>query len=291
MAKILVTGSDGQLGSELKAIGKESENEFIFTDLHSLDISNEQMVQKFIHDYKPNYLINCAAYTAVDKAEEDIDLARKINGTAPGYIAEACLENNTKLIHISTDYVFDGAASNPYGEEKFTIPSGMYGKTKLEGEEFIVETDGEYIILRTSWLYSTYGNNFVKTMLKLGAQRSELGVVYDQVGTPTYARDLALAIIQIINQVENGKSKFETGIFHYSNEGVASWYDFAHAIFELKNIECKLRALRTEDYPKPAQRPPYSLLAKEKIKHVYGIQIPYWRDSLQVALQAMQNKL
>lgn len=290
MAKILVTGSDGQLGSELKAIGKESENEFIFTDLHSLDISNEQMVQKTIRDYKPNYLINCAAYTAVDNAEKDIDLARKINGTAPGYIAEACLANNTKLIHISTDYVFDGAASNPYGEEKFTIPSGMYGKTKLEGEEFIVETDGEYIILRTSWLYSAYGNNFVKTMLKLGVQKDELGVVYDQVGTPTYARDLAQTIVQIIDQVENGKSKFETGIFHYSNEGVASWYDFAHAIFEMKNIKCKLRALRTEDYPKPAQRPPYSLLAKEKIKHVYGIQIPYWRDSLQVALQAMENE-
>ncbi len=288
MATILITGANGQLGNEFRVESKESPHQFIFTDAEELDVTNEAIIKKTVKENKPDYLINCAAYTAVDKAETDIDLARKINSYAPGYLAEACRQNDAKLIHISTDYVFDGSASQPYIERKFTIPTGMYGKTKLEGEEAVHEAGGQYMIVRTSWLYSSFGNNFVKTMIRLGKERDELGVIYDQIGSPTYARDLATTILEIIDKVEVAEKDFTRGVYHYSNEGVASWYDFSKAIFEFQNIDCHVKPIKTEDYPTPAQRPHYSLLAKEKIKKIYGVEIPYWRDSLKKCLALLK---
>jgi len=281
--KILVTGSYGQLGSELKQILQQyADNQVFYTDVDTLDICNESAVEKFFAENQPDFVINCAAYTAVDKAENDVDLCYKINRDAVEILAKAAAKFNAKIVHISTDYVFDGTAFLPYKENITTCPKSIYGKSKVAGEEVLMKHSGENsIIIRTSWLYSVFGNNFVKTMLRLGKEREQLSVVFDQVGTPTNAANLADAIIQIIRS-----NNFVSGIYHFSNEGVCSWYDFAKTIFEIKNIACKVLPIESSQYPVPAPRPHFSVLNKEKIKETFGIQILHWRESLLNALKS-----
>jgi len=281
MIKILVTGSNGQLGSEINKISESfADFEFLFTDVAELDITNSEKVLECISGFKPDYLVNCAAYTNVDKAETDLEFANLLNATAVGILAEQSEKAACKIIHISTDYVFDGNGPRPYREDHSVAPRSAYGKTKLDGEILCQKFNPESLIIRTSWLYSAFGNNFVKTMLRLGNERSELGVISDQIGTPTNAADLALAILTIISSVEKGEKKFVPGIYHYSNEGVASWYDFTKAIFDIAGINCFVKPIATEDYPSPVQRPAYSVMNKSKIKLIFGLQIPHWRDSL-----------
>jgi len=281
MIKILVTGSKGQLGSELRKIsGFFPQFEFAFTDVEELDITNPWKVADFISTFKPSYLINCAAYTAVDKAETDPSTAALLNANAVGILAEQSAEYACKIIHISTDYVFNGRGPRPYKEEDHVAPQSVYGKTKLEGEILVQKLNPDYMIIRTSWLYSAFGNNFVKTMLRLGTEKPEIGVIVDQIGTPTNAADLASVLLKIIDISSKDEKAFISGIYHYSNEGVASWYDFAKAIFEIAGIKCKVNPIATEDYPSPVPRPPYSVLNKSKIKINFDIQIPHWRDSL-----------
>jgi len=281
MIKILVTGSKGQLGSELRKIsGFFPQFEFAFTDVEELDITNPWKVADFIITFKPAYLINCAAYTAVDKAETDPSTAALLNANAVGILAEQSAEYACKIIHISTDYVFNGRGPRPYKEEDHVAPQSVYGKTKLEGEILVQKLNPDYMIIRTSWLYSAFGNNFVKTMLRLGTEKPEIGVIVDQIGTPTNAADLASVLLKIIDISSKDEKAFISGIYHYSNEGVASWYDFAKAIFEIAGIKCKVNPIATEDYPSPVPRPPYSVLNKSKIKINFDIQIPHWRDSL-----------
>lgn len=281
MVKILVTGANGQLGSEINRISEQfSEMKFSFTDVAELDITNPEKVAEFLVRFKPEFLVNCAAYTAVDKAETDISTATLLNATAVGILAEQSAKVGCKMIHISTDYVFDGRGPRPYREDDRVDPQSAYGRTKLEGEILCQKFNPESLIIRTSWLYSAFGNNFVKTMIRLGNERSELGVIADQIGTPTNAADLARVILTIISAVTNGENPFVPGIYHYSNEGVASWYDFTKAIFEITGISCFVKPIATEDYPSPVQRPPYSVMNKSKIKLIFGLQIPHWRDSL-----------
>ncbi len=286
---VLVTGSNGQLGSELKELIQHStfniqHFNFHFTDKNILDITNKDSIESFCHTNTIEVIINCAAYTAVDKAEEDTFNADKVNHVAVRYLAEIAKEKNIKLIHISTDYVFDGTNYKPYNEIDSVNPQGIYGKTKLDGENAMFHVNlKNSMIIRTSWVYSSFGTNFVKTMLKLGREREELGVIFDQVGTPTYARDLAKTILDILPKLNNS----QTEVFHYSNEGVCSWYDFAKAIFEITNIDCVVNPIETIEYPTPANRPHYSLLNKAKIKNEYNITIPYWRDSLKQCLTNM----
>ncbi|MBK2267737.1 dTDP-4-dehydrorhamnose reductase [Francisella philomiragia] len=289
--KILVTGSNGQLGSELKELVSNSKLEiqnytFIFADSKSLDITGHEAVKQFVIDNDIRFIINCAAYTAVDKAETDIERADKINHLAVANIAKIAKEYDIKLVHISTDYVFDGHSYRPYLEDDQTNPQGVYGSTKLAGEQAILDINPKNsIIIRTSWVYSYYGNNFVKTMLRLGRERDSLGVIYDQVGTPTYAKDLAKAILDILPKIQNSKFK----IYNYSNEGVASWYDFAKEIMAIANIDCQVNSIETKDYPTPAKRPHYSLLNKKKIKQDFGLSIPYWKNSLQDCIYRILN--
>ena len=284
MNNILVTGSNGQLGSEIKELSSEYDYNFFFTCRDDLDIANEQDIKNFVESKKINTIINCAAYTAVDKAEEDKEGADKINHLAVKYLAQISKEKNIQLIHVSTDYVFDGTNHKPYIESDVTNPNGVYGKTKLDGEKAMLEINpGNSIIIRTSWVYSSYGANFVKTMLRLGKERETLGVIFDQVGTPTYAKDLAKSILEILPKIKNEKVE----IYHYSNEGVCSWYDFAKTIFELSKIGCQVNPIETKEYPTPAKRPHYSLLNKAKIKEDFGITIPYWKSSLQQCLQKL----
>lgn len=279
---VLITGSNGQLGSELKELVSNSKLEiqnhtFIFADSKLLDITDHQAVKKFIVDNDIKVIINCAAYTAVDKAETDIEIADKINHLAVANMAIVAKEHGIKLVHISTDYVFDGQNYKPYIESDATNPQGVYGATKLAGEQAILDINPkDSIIIRTSWVYSYYGNNFVKTMLRLGRERDSLGVIYDQVGTPTYAKDLAKAILDILPKIQNSKFK----IYNYSNEGVASWYDFAKEIMSIAKLDCQINPIETVDYPTPAKRPHYSVLNKSKIKSDFNIKIPYWKDSL-----------
>ncbi|MBK2297098.1 dTDP-4-dehydrorhamnose reductase [Francisella philomiragia] len=279
---VLITGSNGQLGSELKELVSNSKLEiqnhtFIFADSKLLDITDHQAVKKFIVDNDIKVIINCAAYTAVDKAETDIEIADKINHLAVANMAIVAKEHGVKLVHISTDYVFDGQNYKPYIESDATNPQGVYGATKLAGEQAILDINPKgSIIIRTSWVYSYYGNNFVKTMLRLGRERDSLGVIYDQVGTPTYAKDLAKAILDIVPRIQNSKLE----IYNYSNEGVTSWYDFAKEIMSIANISCKVNPIETKDYPTPAKRPHYSVLNKSKIKSDFNMKIPYWKDSL-----------
>ncbi len=281
MAKILITGSNGQLGSELKKIASQNTDfEYLFTDVEDLDIANKEQVLAYMHKHKPAFIVNCAAYTAVDKAESDEAVAHIINAKAPAFLAEGARTINAKFIHISTDYVFDGKSYAPYTEETKTNPTSVYGKTKLEGEQFALNAYTETIIIRTSWLYSTFGNNFVKTMIKLGNERDSLGVIFDQVGTPTNAKDLAEAIFAIISQTDKNKSSFIPGIYHYSNEGVCSWYDFAIQIHEYAGITCNVKPLLSKEYPTAAPRPHYSVLDKSKIKKTFQITVPYWKNSL-----------
>jgi len=292
MFNILVTGSNGQLGSEIQELSSSYEGNYFFTCKDDLDITNKEAVRSFIEKNSIDVIINCAAYTAVDKAEEDEVNADKINRKAVKKLALISKEKNIKLIHISTDYVFDGKNYRPYNEAYQTNPQSVYGKTKLEGElEMIKINPKDSIIIRTSWVYSSYGNNFVKTMLKLGREKKELGIIFDQIGTPTYARDLAIDILEIIQystfNIQN--SSTHTEIYNYSNEGVVSWYDFAKEIIKMAKINCKINPIETYQYPTPAKRPHYSLLNKSKIKSTFGIEIPYWKDSLRDCITKIMN--
>ena len=285
---ILVTGSNGQLGSEIKELSLNYPYNFFFTDVNELDITNENNIKKFVNEKDIDLIINCAAYTAVDKAEEENDLADLVNHKAVEYLANTAKEKNIPLIHISTDYVFDGKNYRPYVEDDTVNPQGVYGFTKLKGEGAFKASGAKGIIIRTSWVYSSFGANFVKTMLRL-KDRGELGGVFDQVGTPTYAKDLAHTILEIINKnLEKIKNK-KAEIYHYSNEGVISWYDFAKAIFEIESIDIKVNPIESKDYPTPAKRHHYSVLNKSKIKKEFNITIPYWRESLRECLQRIHN--
>jgi len=289
MTKILITGGNGQLGSEIKALANAYPDfEFIFTDVEDLDITNQAALDLFLTKSDPAFIVNCAAYTAVDKAESDLELATKINSLAPKLLAEASKKYGISLIHISTDYVFDGTAHIPYKETVAPSPDSAYGRTKLEGELNIQSSCEDYIIIRTAWLYSAYGKNFVKTMLKLGSEREELGVIFDQVGTPTYAADLAQAILDIILAKASGRVANDSGIYHYTNEGVCSWYDFSNEIFRIEGIKCRVKPIETVDYPTPARRPHYSVLNKKKIKTTYDLTIPHWKDSLEICLNVLK---
>ncbi len=284
---IAVTGANGQLGTVLQELSKNmGDFNFIFTDVAELDITKATQLKHFFNLHNPKYFINCAAYTAVDKAETEKDIARLINTKAVELIAEECKLHKTKLIHVSTDYVFDGIASEPYVETTYTNPTGIYGQTKADGEEAVTNSGCDGYILRTSWLYSAHGHNFLKTMLRLGAERDTLNVVYDQVGTPTLADDLGVAILTLIKALHN-KEKIAPGIYHFSNEGVASWYDFAHAIMHIAGLKCTVRPILTAQYPTPAARPAYSLLNKGKIKQALNLEIPHWRDSLERVMEQM----
>lgn len=275
--KVLITGASGQLGQCIKDLqASYSDFEFCFTDVQDLDISNEQNVLDFFQTNQISWCVNCAAFTAVDKAESDEKMAYDINAIGAKNLALACQVHKVKLIHISTDFVFDGSQSVPYSEEAQTNPLGVYGDSKLQGELEIQDVLKEHFIIRTSWLYSEYGQNFLKTMLKLGEDREKLNVVGDQVGTPTYAGDLAVVLLEII---KNHSEQY--GVYHFSNEGVASWYDFAKAIFDIQgNDKIKVENIPSEAYPTPAKRPSFSVLDKAKIKKQMNIEIPYWRDSL-----------
>lgn len=301
--RILITGSNGQLGSEIKDVSLNYNYNFFFTTRDDLDISNEENIENFIKENNINVILNCAAYTAVDNAETDEKNADLINRKAVKKLAKLSKKYDIKLIHISTDYVFDGKAFKPYCEEFQTKPNSVYGKTKLYGEnEMININPHNSIIIRTSWVYSNFGNNFVKTMLKLGKDRDELAVIFDQVGTPTYAKDLAIAILDILPQIKNDK----VSIYNYSNEGVLSWYDFAKEIMKMSKIDCKINPIETYEYlalnadapvpkgkvgrPTPAARPHYSLLNKSKIKKDFNIAIPYWKDSLNICLKILGER-
>lgn len=277
MANILVTGANGQLGSELRKTGFSALDEVFYTDVAELDITDYAAVEKFVKDKEIDTIINCAAYTAVDKAEEEPQLAAKINTEAVTNLARAAAKEGCLLIHISTDYVFDGTGTKPYSEKDKPCPVSVYGKTKLAGEEAILKSRCFHIIIRTAWLYSSFGNNFVKTILRLASERTEINVVSDQVGSPTYAGDLAAAIVAIMDNEERIEHE---GIYHYSNEGVCSWYDFAAEIVRLSGKECRVKPVTTAEYPTKTQRPAYSVLDKSKIKKTFGIEIPAWKDAL-----------
>ena len=283
MKNILITGANGQLGNEMRVLSEENkEYTYFFTDVAELDICNEQAVMDFVKANDIHVIVNCAAYTAVDKAEENIEFCTKLNADAVGYLAKAAEANQAEFIQISTDYVFDGTAHTPYRETEPTSPNSVYGSTKLAGEQNALTLCSRSMVIRTAWLYSTFGNNFVKTMIRLGKERDTLGVIFDQIGTPTYARDLACAIYAAIRQ------GVTPGVYHFSNEGVCSWYDFTKAIHRLAGIkDCKVNPLHTEEYPTPAKRPHYSVLDKTKIKATYGIEIPYWMDSLQACVSEL----
>jgi dTDP-4-dehydrorhamnose reductase len=286
---ILVTGANGQLGSELKVIATYEAFNFIFTDVEELNLVKAEDVNSFFNTNKIDYCINCAAYTAVDKAEKDISAARAINVEAVQNLAEACTINHTTLFHISTDFVFRGNAHLPVNEEQKPDPVSVYGFTKLEGDNIAMRTNPKTVVIRTSWLYSSFGNNFVKTMIRLGKERKDLGVIVDQIGTPTYASDLAKAIVEIIRKSDELDLEENYGLYHYSNEGVASWYDFAKAIFDIKSMDVPLKALSTEEYPTPAKRPNYGLMDKSKIKNTFKLEIPYWRDSLKICVELLEE--
>jgi len=288
--KILITGAYGQLGSEIKALTEKYKTwQFLFTDADVLDITDENAINIYFRQNQPDFVINCAAYTAVDKAESDAETAEKVNAIAPKLLAKYSEITGSKLIHISTDYVFNGESFVPYTEEDKVNPAGVYGKTKLQGEINCFEENPDSLVIRTSWLYSTFGNNFVKTMLRLAGERDKLNVVFDQVGTPTNAADLAGAILSIIQISEKDNGKFVPGIYHYSNEGVASWYDFAKAIFETTGVKCEVSPVLSDQFPTPAKRPNYSVLNKSKIKNTFGLTIPYWKESLTICLEKINK--
>jgi len=284
---VLVTGSQGQLAQELQRLSDLDDN-FVFTFVNrkELDLSDLNAIETYFDSYQYDMIINCAAYTAVDAAESDESMADLVNHKAVESLAQIAKVKGISLIHVSTDYVFDGTNFRPYLEDDKVAPQSVYGKTKLAGENAIIKINPQNsIIIRTSWVYSSFGNNFVKTMLRLGNERDELGVIFDQVGTPTYAYDLAKAIIQTFDKLSNK----EVEIYNYSNEGVCSWYDFAKAIFELSDTVCKVNPIETKAYPTPAKRPHYSLLNKAKFKSTFGLEIPYWKDSLQTCLNVLKE--
>lgn len=281
MGKVLVTGAYGQLGMEMKKkSGSSPAHDFIFTDADSLDITDFNALETFFSGHEISTIVNCAAYTAVDKAESETGKATLVNSIAPAHLAELAVKHNSKLIHISTDYVFDGTSVIPYKETDAANPQSAYGLTKLGGETAVMNIMKDYVIIRTSWLYSRYGNNFVKTILKHGNEKDRLNVVYDQVGCPTHAKDLASVIFEILKAADQGNGAYKPGIYHYAGEGVCSWFDFAMEILQSASIQCKVNPIETKDYPLPAKRPCYSIFNKTKIKSEYNIEIPYWKDSL-----------
>ena len=281
--RILITGCNGQLGNEMQLLEKENlQHTYFNTDVAELDITSQEAVETFGRENDIDGIVNCAAYTAVDKAEDNQELCHLLNAVAPGYLAEAVGKRGGWMIQISTDYVFDGTNHTPYVETDPVCPNSVYGTTKLEGEKAVMAACERTMIIRTAWLYSTFGNNFVKTMIRLGKEKPELGVIFDQIGTPTYARDLAVAIFAAINQ------GVKPGLYHFSNEGVISWYDFTKAIHRIAGITtCHVRPLHTEEYPTPAARPHYSVLDKTKIKQTYGIEVPYWEESLKECIEKL----
>ena len=274
---ILITGCNGQLGNEIQKLEKVNPQHIFFnTDVAELDITNQLAIDQFIQENKIDGIINCAAYTAVDKAESNKLLCTALNAEAPAYLAMSIEKRGGWLVQVSTDYVFDGTKHTPYVETDTPCPDSVYGSTKLAGESAVQKLCKKTMIIRTAWLYSTFGNNFVKTMIRLGKEKSELGVIFDQIGTPTYARDLAVAIMTAVNK------GIVPGTYHFSNEGVISWYDFTKAIHRIAGINgCHVKPLHTAEYPTPANRPHYSVLDKTKIKDTYGIEVPYWEESLQ----------
>ena len=281
---ILVTGANGQLGNEMQVLARENlQHTYFFTDVQELDICDEQAVYAYVSEHKIDIIVNCAAYTAVDKAEDNVELCDKLNNIAPGYLARAAQANGAAMIQVSTDDVFDGTAHIPYTEEEPTCPASVYGSTKLAGEQNVMDHCEKAMVIRTAWLYSIYGNNFVKTMIRLGQERDSLGVIFDQIGTPTYANDLVQAIFAAINK------GVVRGIYHFSDEGVCSWYDFTIAIHRLAGIaSCKVKPLHTADYPAKAPRPHYSVLDKTKIKDTFGIEIPHWEESLKCCINQLR---
>ena len=282
---ILITGCNGQLGNEMQLLEKDNpQHQWFNTDVQELDITDVDAIRSFVQEHQIDGVVNCAAYTAVDKAEENEELCTKLNAEAPAYLASAVGSRGGWMIQISTDYVFDGTSHIPYVEDDETCPNSVYGRTKLVGELNVQKLCEQSMIIRTAWLYSAFGNNFVKTMIRLGKERPELGVIFDQIGTPTYARDLAVAIMTAINK------GIVPGLYHFSNEGVISWYDFAKAIHRIAGITtCHVKPLHTAEYPTPARRPHYSVLDKTKIKKVYGIEIPYWEDSLRDCIEKLKS--
>lgn len=292
MPTILVTGAGGQLGSELKALAAQYPDwKFICPSRQELDISKQAEVEAFFKTHQPHYCLNTAAYTAVDQAESDQDQAYLVNKTAAIFLARYCQQYSCQLVHFSTDYVYKSEIGRPLVETDKTAPKGVYAASKLAGDIAVLNLAPAAMVIRTSWVYSTYGHNFVKSMLRLGRERDALGIVFDQIGTPTYAHDLAQAILSIIEKVENKTVAKEqlVGIFHYSNEGVCSWYDFALSIFELSNITCNVTPIESKAYPTPATRPHFSVLNKSKIKNTFDIQIPHWRESLKICLQRLEE--
>lgn len=286
---ILVTGANGQLGNEMRIVSRNSQDHYIFTDVAELNITNAMAVEKIVNDHDIKAIINCAAYTNVDKAEDDYDFAELLNATAVKHLAQAIKKNDGILIHVSTDYVFGGTKNNiPCSEDEPANPTGVYGITKLHGEQSIIETGCKHLIIRTAWLYSEFGKNFVKTMLNLTATKPNLNVVFDQVGSPTYAYDLAQAIFNI---VENRKYEGQEGIYHYSNEGVCSWYDFTKMIAEYAgHTDCDIQPCHSDEFPSKVVRPSYSVLDKTKIKKTFDIHIPYWTDSLKRCLAELAKQ-
>ena len=283
---ILVTGCNGQLGNEMQLLEKENPQHTYFnTDVAELDITNQEAIEQFVASHEIDGIVNCAAYTAVDKAEDNEEFCSVLNSIAPAYLAAAIEKRSGWMIQISTDYVFDGTQHTPYVEDDDTCPNSVYGKTKLVGELNVQKLCKQSMIIRTAWLYSTFGNNFVKTMIRLGQEKPELGVIFDQIGTPTYARDLAAAIFTAINK------GVVPGVYHFSNEGVISWYDFTKAIHRLAGITtCHVRPLHTAEYPTPANRPHYSVLDKTKIKQTYQMEVPYWEESLRECIEKLMNE-
>lgn len=281
--KFIITGADGQLGSSIRKLkGAFPEHKFLFTDIGTLDITLDDAVRNYLDEHQPDVMINCAAYTAVDKAESEQKLAELLNAKAPAILGNACKKKAIPLIHVSTDYVFSGQSYVPYSENDSPDSQSAYGKTKLAGEQELINTGANGAIVRTSWLYSEFGGNFVKTMLKLGREREKLPVVFDQVGCPTYASDLALILIKLAEKNLKGME-----LYHFADEGVCSWYDFAIEIMKIKKLECTIQPILTKDYPTPAKRPPYSVFNKEKIKQKLQATIPHWRDSLITCLNEL----
>ncbi len=282
--RLLITGCNGQLGNEMRvAMMSHRDIEVFYTDVDTLDITNIEAVEKFVKDNAVDCIVNCAAYTAVDKAEDDEATARLVNVEAVRNIATVAQQNKVRVVHVSTDYVFDGNSCVPYTEDMPVCPTNVYGKTKLDGERALQEICPEAVIVRTAWLYSSFGNNFVKTMLRLGRERDELNVVFDQIGSPTYAADLAKAIVRIITS-----DKWVSGIFHFSNEGVCSWYDFTQMIHILAGVECNVHPIESTEYKVRTPRPHYSVLNKRKIRETYGIEVPYWIDSLKMCIDLLE---
>lgn len=285
--KLLVTGGSGQLGRELaKCYSERPDWHFLFTDLPQADICNRPQIEEVVRGERIDTIINCAAYTAVDRAESEPDKVRLVNVEGPRILATVAAAHNIRLIHLSTDFVFDGSGTRPYVETDPTAPIGTYGLTKRDGENAVLAAHPESIIVRTSWLYSAYGGNFVKTMRRLGRERKQLQVVADQVGTPCWAADLAHAVLRIAADLKTGAGI--AGIFHYSNEGVASWYDFACEIMAASNLDCTVVPITTAEYPTPARRPPYSVMDKTKIKKSFGLAIPHWKDSLRKCIAELE---